>query len=91
VPALPEQLEFVLDGGNPDGELVYDALIDKAVELAVLYDGDEARRVLIELIDTLQGTFVGRKCQNLVELGKFLELISERCKSITAKVAGARA
>jgi hypothetical protein len=31
--------------------LVYDALIGKAVEIAVLYDGDEARRVLIQLID----------------------------------------
>jgi hypothetical protein len=48
---ISTKVEFLLDGGNPDGELVYDALIGKAVEIAVLYEGDEARRVLIQLID----------------------------------------
>jgi hypothetical protein len=45
------KVEDLLGGGNPDGELVYDALIGKAVEIAVLYERDEARRVLIQLID----------------------------------------
>jgi hypothetical protein len=48
-----EILAFVNDllDGNADGELVYDALVRNAVELAELYEGDEARRILIRLID----------------------------------------
>jgi hypothetical protein len=37
--------------GNADGELVYGALVGNAIELAVLYESDEAGRVLIRLIE----------------------------------------
>jgi hypothetical protein len=51
-----EILAFVneLVGGNADGELVYDALIGNAVELAQIYEkynAEEVRLILIRLID----------------------------------------
>jgi hypothetical protein len=51
-----EILAFVNDllGGNDDGELVYDALVRNAVELAQIYENynaKEVRLVLIRLID----------------------------------------
>jgi hypothetical protein len=51
-----EILAFVNDllGGNDDGELVYDALVGNAVELAQIYEhynAKEVRLVLIRLID----------------------------------------
>jgi hypothetical protein len=50
-----EILAFVNDllGGNDDGELVYDALVGNAAELAVIYENNDlkaARRVLIRQV-----------------------------------------
>jgi hypothetical protein len=77
-----EILAFVNDllDGNADGELVYDALVGNAVELAQIY-GDyhakEVRLVLIRLIDKhlgvypqdLEGTFERALHEALVEHG----------------------
>jgi hypothetical protein len=43
--------DFETDARKRQVFAYYDELIGKAVEIAVLYEGDEARRVLIQLID----------------------------------------